>query len=116
MFIGQEAAHQTSTVKVNTSYSLYQGVLSGVGIGALPTYISALSSELHPLELPLQLKFDLWLSFDRSLKKSRTVRAAIDWLHDCFDARRYPWFGDKFLHPRDFPKYDGFARPAFPQI
>ena len=32
----------------------------------------------------------------------RDVR--IDWLRGLFDAKRYPWFGDKFVHPSEFSK------------
>ena len=61
MFIGQETARQVATARVNTSNSLFQAIVNGVGIGALPTYISTISEQLRPLDLPLQLKFDLWL-------------------------------------------------------
>ena len=31
------------------------------------------------------------------------MRRVIDWLVDSFSAKKYPWFGDEFIHPRDLP-------------
>jgi hypothetical protein len=28
----------------------------------------------------------------------------IDWLIDAFDPKRFPWFRDEFIHPRDLPR------------
>jgi hypothetical protein len=28
----------------------------------------------------------------------------IDWIVDSFDGRKFPWFRDEFIHPRDLPK------------
>jgi DNA-binding transcriptional LysR family regulator len=108
LFLGQDGSRKVTTTRVNTSYSLFRAVANGVGIGALPTYISSLSQQVRPLDLPVRMKFDLWLSFDPSVRKSAPVRAAIDWLYQNFDVARYPWFGDKFLHPSEFPKERGF--------
>ncbi len=102
LFVGADAVHELRVAKVNTSYALFQAVRSGIGIGALPTYVRSQSSEVRPLALPIQLKFDMWLSFDAGLKSSIPVRTAIDWLTECFDARRYPWFADRFIHPDAF--------------
>ena len=32
---------------------------------------------------------------------SRRVAIFIDWLRTLFDPKRYPWFGDEFIHPRE---------------
>jgi hypothetical protein len=29
------------------------------------------------------------------------VATYIDWLRTLFDSKRYPWFGDEFIHPRE---------------
>ena len=103
LFVGSIGAVNLTALKVNTSFSLYRAIANGTAIGALPTYIPAISKRVVALDLPVQLKFDLWLSFGRSSKESQPVRAAIDWLRDCFNPDTYPWFADKFVHPRDFP-------------
>lgn len=102
LFVGEDLAKKLTVMKVNTSYSLYWAISRGLGIGALPTYVRAISRNVHPLDLPMQLKFDLWLSYAQSMRGSQPVRATIDWLKDCFDAQKYPWFADRFVHPNDF--------------
>jgi hypothetical protein len=34
----------------------------------------------------------------------------LDWIIDSFDPKKFPWFGDAFIHPRDLPeKLEGEA-------
>jgi DNA-binding transcriptional LysR family regulator len=102
LFFGEDGARQLVTAKFNTGHSLLGAIANGLGIGALPTYAGAISARLIPLEIPISLKFELWLSFDRSGANSLPVREAINWAHRCFDPLRYPWFSDEFIHPRNF--------------
>jgi DNA-binding transcriptional LysR family regulator len=102
LFFGEDGARQLVAAKFNTGHSLLGAIAGGIGIGALPTYAGAISARLIPLEVPVALKFELWLSFDRSGSNSLPVREAINWAHRCFDQARYPWFADEFIHPRAF--------------
>lgn len=102
LFFGEEGARQLVAARFNTGHSLLGAIANGIGIGALPTYAGAISARLIPLEVPVALKFELWLSFDRSGANSLPVREAINWAHRCFDQTRYPWFADDFIHPRAF--------------
>jgi DNA-binding transcriptional LysR family regulator len=102
LFFGEEGARQLVAAKFNTGHSLLGAIANGIGIGALPTYAGAISARLIPLDVPVALKFELWLSFDRSGASSLPVREAINWAHRCFDQARYPWFADDFIHPRAF--------------
>jgi DNA-binding transcriptional LysR family regulator len=102
LFFGEDGARQLVAAKFNTGHSLLGAIAKGIGIGALPTYAGAISARLIPLEIPISLKFELWLSFDRSGASSLPVREAINWAHRCFDQALYPWFSDEFIHPRNF--------------
>ena len=102
LFFGEDGARQLVAAKFNTGHSLLGAIANGIGIGALPTYAGAISARLVPLTIPVSLKFELWLSFDRSGANSQPVREAINWAHYCFDPQRYPWFADEFVHPHDF--------------
>jgi DNA-binding transcriptional LysR family regulator len=102
LFFGQEAARRLIAAKFNTGNALLRAVLGGVGIGALPTYVGTISRRLVPIPLPVSLKFELWLSFERSGATSRPVREAINWVEHSFDPARYPWFADEFVHPDAF--------------
>jgi DNA-binding transcriptional LysR family regulator len=102
LFFGEDGARKLISAKFNTGHSLLGSIINGIGIGALPTYAGAISERLIPVDVPVSLKFELWLSFDRSGANSQPVREAINWAHRCFDPLRYPWFADEFIHPRDF--------------
>ncbi len=111
LLVGQHISSQLKTLKVNTSASLYRSIVNGAGIGALPTYVHSISNTVRPISVPVQLRFDLWLSYDPSVRQSKPVRKAIDWFRSIFDAKKYPWFADSFIHPDDF----GTMQQAFEQ-
>ena len=117
-FFTTEMMKRLVSIKVSSSYSLFWAVASGVGIGALPTYARAISKKVHPLDLPIRMKFDLWLSYGRGSRSSAPVRAAINWLRASFDADRYPWFSEKFVHPDEFddPTRDIHVVPMFDHL
>ena len=102
IFVGSVRVKQFVTMKVNTSFSLFRAILNGEAIGMLPTYAMAVSKDIVPLDLPVLLRFELWMSFSRSAKNSIPIRHAIDWLESCFDPVRFPWFSEKFVHPSQF--------------
>jgi DNA-binding transcriptional LysR family regulator len=102
LFLGEEKMRQVVSMKVGSSYSLFSAVAAGIGIGALPTYIRAVSKRVTPISLPIHLKFDVWMSFNKFARDSQPTRQAIDWVRECFDSARYPWFRDKFVHPSQF--------------
>jgi DNA-binding transcriptional LysR family regulator len=118
LFFGADMLNDFVKIRVSSSYSLFWAVASGVGIGALPTYIRAISRRVRPLDLPIQLKFELWASFSRSAKQSQPVRTAMDWLRTSFDPQRYPWFADEFVHPDNFgePFEDSQIVPLFDHL
>jgi DNA-binding transcriptional LysR family regulator len=101
LFIGETSASQLNQITVNTSHSLYRAVADGVGIGALPTYVRAITRKVKPINLAFQLKFDLWLSYDGRMKDSTALRHTADWLRECFDSDEYPWFSEHFIHPEN---------------
>jgi DNA-binding transcriptional LysR family regulator len=102
LFFGEDGARRLVAAKFNTGHSLLSAIANSIGIGALPTYAGVISKRLIPLDVPISLKFELWLSFDRSGANSQPVRDAINWAHSCFNPVRYPWFADEFIHPRGF--------------
>jgi DNA-binding transcriptional LysR family regulator len=118
LFVGEEGQEQLTAVRVNTSFSLYWAVANGAGIAALPTYMRAVSRRVRPLDLPLRMKFELWMAYDESARGSQQVRKTVEWLRSCFDADRHPWFADHFVHPDDFvaPFYDSQVVPLFDHI
>lgn len=118
LFLGSEAMTRLVRFKVSSSYSLFWAVASGLGIGAMPTYIRTISRKVIPVDLPVQLKFEIWVSYNRAARDSQPVRRTISWLRSCFDPHLYPWFGEEFLHPASFAanQMDTHVIPLFDHL
>lgn len=102
LFLTDDVVRKLVAIRVSSSFSLYWAVVNGVGIGAMPTYARTITRRVRPIDLPVRLRFELWLSYRREARESEPVRAAIQWLRTSFDAQHYPWFSDRFIHPDDF--------------
>jgi DNA-binding transcriptional LysR family regulator len=89
-------------MKTNVSSANYCAVASGAGIGVFPTYACALGGKIIPLEVELRQPLDIWLSFHPGSGRIPRVRCMIDWLVECFNPIRFPWFKDEFIHPNEF--------------
>lgn len=89
--------------RTNASSAHYWAILCGAGIGFLPTYAQALTRVLEPVDLGVISSHDVWLVYHPDLANIPRVRFLVDWLMEAFSPRRYPWFGDDFIHPKDLP-------------
>ena len=70
----------------------------------LPTYIVALGTDLVPIDIGVRHQVDIWMTYHPDARSIRRVSFFIDWLRTLFDPKRYPWFGDEFIHPRELAK------------
>ncbi len=96
-------------VRTNTSTAHYWAVANGAGLGMLPTYLSALSAQVEPLEdIGLQTQFDIWMTYHPDTGKTKRVAAVRRWLKESFDSKQFPWFRDEYIPPSKFA-----ASPAF---
>jgi DNA-binding transcriptional LysR family regulator len=86
-------------MKTNVSSANYWAVASGAGIGLFPTYACALGGKIIPLEIELSRGLDIWLSYHPGSGNIPRVRSTIDWLVEAFNATKFPWFRDEFIHP-----------------
>jgi len=94
----------------NVSSTHYWSIVQGMGIGALPTYVCGLGTDLVPLEIDIDSKLDIWLTYRSEAKRIARIRKTIDWLIQAYDPRRFPWFRDEFVHPARFAEiYKGKA-------
>ena len=88
----------------NVSSANYLLIAHGAGIGALPTYAQALGVKLIPVDMGnVRFAYDIWLAYHPDAAKIARVRSLIDWLIEAFSPKKYPWFADEFIHPRDLP-------------
>lgn len=92
----------------NVSSAHIWAISKGAGIGWAPTYVHAIGGRMVPIELDLHFQFDIWLTYHPDAARIQRVRRMIDWIIDSFDPRKFPWFRDEFIHPKDLPeKYGG---------
>jgi len=67
-------------------------------------------SRTHPSTIvDLRCSMDIWMTYHPDARSTRRVAMFIDWLRTLFDPKRYAFFGDEFIHPRDLV---GIAAPA----
>src|ERR1043166_2520926 len=91
-------------LRTNSSTAHFHAIELGLGIGALPTYAIAFAPQLIPVDFGVQHQVDIWLAYHPDARSVRRVSTFIDWLRSLFDANRYPWFSDEFIHPRELAK------------
>lgn len=91
-------------LRTNASTALASAIEFGIGIGPLPTYIVAIGTELVPIDIEFRYHVDIWMTYHPDARSISRVSHFIDWLRTLFDPKRYPWFGDEFIHPRDLAK------------
>jgi DNA-binding transcriptional LysR family regulator len=102
-------------LRTNASFAHLCAVELGMGIGGLPTYLAAIGTDLVPLDLGILHQLDIWMTYHPDVRSVRRVATFIDWLRTLFDPKIYPWFGDEFVHPRDFGSASG-ANPVEPLL
>lgn len=96
----------------NVASTHLAAITSGIGIGALPTYLQALGADLVPLSVGIEETHDIWLAFRADAKKIARIRKTIEWITECYDPRRFPWFRDEFIHPDRFRELHKGTPPA----
>ena len=96
-------------LRTNSSTAHFQAIELGLGIGALPTYAMAFAPDLIPIDIGVQYHVDIWMTYHPDARSVRRVSSFIDWLRTLFDPKRYPWFSDEFIHPRDLARLHAAA-------
>ena len=115
----------TVALQTNVASAHLWAVSKGAGIGWLPTYTHFVGGRIVPIEAGPRFVFEIWLTYHPDVARIARVRRVIDWVKDSFDAQKFPWFGEKFVHPNDLPKayhgvplinmFEGFAQGRMPQ-
>jgi DNA-binding transcriptional LysR family regulator len=100
-FLNLPSIDGIAALRTNSSTANVCAVELGIGIGVLPTYIVAAGFDLIPIDLGIRYQADVWMTYHPDAREIRRVATFIDWLRTLFDPKRYPWFADEFIHPRD---------------
>jgi DNA-binding transcriptional LysR family regulator len=91
-------------MRTNIGSAHYWAIAKGAGIGLLPSYIFAIGADIVPVDIGMVFPTDIWLAYHPDAARIPRVRRLLDWVIDSFNPRRFPWFGDEFIHPRDLPQ------------
>lgn len=100
--VGQHRPKGFGPICSNSAITQFWAVAQGQGLGIFPTYCHVLSDQVVPIDLPIQLRFELYYYYHASARRSPSVQTSIGWLKNAFSPDRNPWFSDRFVHPRDF--------------
>lgn len=120
----EQSAHQVNTtpylekiggnpknlvsMRMNTSSSHAYAIVSGAGIGPLPTYARTISKNLIPVCDDYHLRREVYLVCHKEATKVAHNKAVIKWIRDAFDSKKYPWFKEDFIHPSSFDENASF--------
>jgi DNA-binding transcriptional LysR family regulator len=97
--LGVESLEGVVGVRTNSGAAVLYAMERGAGIGIMPSYALALGAKLVPIDVGIKHRLDLWMTYHPDLKKSEHHMQVVDWLRRIFDGRRFPCFGETFIHP-----------------
>ncbi|MEO1549711.1 MAG: LysR family transcriptional regulator, partial [Pseudomonadota bacterium] len=93
-------------IRTNSSAAHFFAIERGAGIGGLPTFASALGTNLVPIDIGIHHQVDIWVTYHPDARRTPRVATMIDWLVESFDPHKYPWFRDEFIHPNAFADFE----------
>jgi DNA-binding transcriptional LysR family regulator len=100
--IGTDRPQGFIALRTNSSLSQLWSVAKGVGLGALPTFVSEITSAVKPVPPKLTIRRELRLVYRAKAKPSPAILAAVTWLRECFDRAVHPCFADNYIDPKTF--------------
>lgn len=101
---GKGAAERMVLLKTNFSSSHYWAVVKGAGIGMMPTYTKMIGGRLEHVDVDPVLQTPIWMASHPEVMKSERHRRFMAWLKEAFSAKRYPWFGEKYIAPSEIER------------
>ncbi|HVV34905.1 MAG TPA: LysR family transcriptional regulator [Vitreimonas sp.] len=104
-----EAARTLSSynVETNCSATLVMSVLAGAGIAYLPTCAAAFIQGIVMLGEAPAASPKLYLVYDPAIARVARAERVLSWLKSIFACQANPWFGEVFVHPREFALHPG---------
>ena len=110
-----EAARTLSSynVETNCSATLVMSVLAGAGVAFLPTCAAAFIPNIVMLGETPAASPKLYLVYDPAIARVARAERVLEWLKDIFAPANNPWFGEHFIHPREFAMHPGAGRLTY---
>lgn len=101
-FVGRSDPGNLIGISTNNSSAHFRAIATGGGIGILPTYARAISRKVRPIDIGVNLKREIFCLVNPARARSPEILLTIKWLEESFSGEKYPWFGERFVHPTDF--------------
>lgn len=92
------------SMQTNTSSSHAYAIARGAGIGPLPSYARAITTQLIPVCREFGFSREIFLVSDTKKKQPSHVKTVVKWIEKSFDSKKYPWFAEELIHPDEFEK------------
>lgn len=99
--LGLDSMDEIAGIRTNSNVTLFYAVEHGAGIGVLATYATAMKADVVPIDMGIQNRLEIWLTYHPSIKKTPSKSMFIDWIKSIFDPQIYPWFREEFIHPNE---------------
>ena len=111
-YFGELSPDGLVVLRNNVASTHFLSVAEGAGIGALASYVQTMDADLVALDIDIDTKHDIWLTYRPEAKRIARIRKTIEWLIQIYDPRRFPWFRDEFVHPKQFAELCRGVMPA----
>lgn len=105
--IGTDRPKGFIAMKTNSSLSQLWSVAKGIGIGALPTFVSEITNAVIPVPPELMIRRELRMVYRVKAKPSPVIIESVNWLRNCFDRTIHPCFADNYINPKTFTRDSG---------
>jgi DNA-binding transcriptional LysR family regulator len=99
--LGLDNVEGIVALRTNSSTAHFYAIEQGIGVGGLPTYALPLGADVIPVDIGIKYATDIWLTYHPDARSVKRIALFIDWVRSLFDAKKYPWFGDEFIHPNE---------------
>ncbi len=86
----------------NTSPIVGESMRHGAGIALLPSYAALAHDNVMPINIGVQYRSPIYVTYPREVMRKWPVRATLDFLRSyVFNSKAMPWFRDSYVAPND---------------
>jgi DNA-binding transcriptional LysR family regulator len=94
-FFGDEMPKKNIVFVTNSSSAHFAAIACGLGLGILPNYTSELKAAVHPIDIGLSFRREIWLVYRTELNSDKITKKIVDWLGSCFNQNSFGYFSDE---------------------
>jgi DNA-binding transcriptional LysR family regulator len=89
----------SNVLQSNSSTVILETCARGGGIAVMPSYMAETDRGVLPLPFKPMASIRFWLAYTERARNLRRCQPVLQWLRDCFNTDRYPWFREMFVPP-----------------